>query len=206
MYKRIARTITSAFVNNGTISEDKSNIYAYGFEVLISTIAYTTILIGIAAITKTLLESFLFWLGFFIVRTIAGGYHAETYITCHILFLCSHLSFIAFLKLVPSVSHEFFIIAFAGISSIVLFLIAPVDHPNKRFTINEYKRYKKCSFTYAILFVTITTVMLVYRVIDLSLLLSFVIGTLIATLSVISAKIVNKKEGRINHEENPNDC
>lgn len=101
MYKKIARSITDKFVKNGSIQQEKANVYTYGFEIIISTLVYTLIFIVTAIVSNTLFESLLFWMGFFIVRTIAGGYHASTYISCHILFFLTHCSFIAFIKLLP---------------------------------------------------------------------------------------------------------
>lgn len=192
MYKKIAQQITNIFVDNGSITKEKSNIYTYGFEVLISTIVYMIIFIAVAIATKTLLESLIFWLGFFIVRTIGGGFHANTYITCHILFSCVHLAFIAALRLLPVNTYNYAIIAFAVFSFTVLLFIAPVDHRNKRFTPHEHNRFKICSIVYAFVILSITPLFLKFHFINSSFFLSFMIGTFIATFSVLSAKIINK--------------
>lgn len=192
MYKKGARYITNQFIKHGNISEEKANVYAYGFEILISTIVYTIIFLITAAITNTLLESILFWFGFFIVRTIAGGYHAKTYTFCHILFLLNHIAFIAILKLIPSNAITVLVLCLTLTSAICLFKYAPVDHPNKRFTKNEKKKFRASSLAYAFLTLIIITLAFVFHFQNEALFLGYSIGTFSATFSVVIAKIMRQ--------------
>lgn len=192
MYKKGARSITKQFIKHGSISEEKANVYAYGFEILISTIIYTIFFLITAAITGTLLESLLFWLGFFIVRTIAGGYHAKTYIFCHILFFLNHIAFIAILKLTPSSAITFLVLSLTLTSAICLFIFAPVDHPNKRFTENEQKKFRVGSLAYAFLTLIIISLAFAFHFQNEGLYLGYSIGTFSATFSVVIAKIIKQ--------------
>lgn len=189
MYKKSARYITNQFIKYGSISEEKANVYAYGFEILISTIVYIIFFLITAAITDTLLESLLFWFGFFIVRTIAGGYHAKTYIICHILFLLNHIAFIAILKLIASDAITFLVLCLTLTSAFCLFKYAPVDHQNKRFTENEKKIFRASSLAYAFLTLIILTLAVAFHFQNETLFLGYSIGTFSATFSVVIAKI-----------------
>lgn len=192
MYKKSARYITNQFVKHGSISEEKVNVYAYGFEILISTIVYTIIFLITAAITDTILESLLFWFGFFIVRTIAGGYHAKTYIFCHILFFLNHITFIAIIKLIPSNAIAVLVLCLTLMSAICLFKFAPIDHPNKRFTENEKNKFRTGSVAYAFLILIITSIAFAFHFFNEALYLGYSIGTFSATTSVVIAKIIKQ--------------
>lgn len=203
LYKKIAQNITNKFVNIGSIPTEKANIYTYGFEVLISTIVYAFTFIVIGAIAKTMLESLLFFIGFFIVRSIAGGYHANTYIACHILSLCIHLVFISVLKLLSNNAYDYIIVMFALFSFITLIVFAPIDHKNKHFTPQEYKYFRIYSLLYSFIILSCTTIFLSFRFINSILFFSYMFGTFIAAFSVISAKIKKEIKRRTCHEKIP---
>lgn len=194
MYSKGARYITNHFIKQGKISEEKANVYAYGFEILISTIIYTIIFLITATISGTLLESFLFWIGFFIVRTIAGGYHAKSYISCHILFMLNHIAFIAIVKLTPSSAIMFLALVFMLISTIILFIFAPVDHPNKRFTENEQKRFRISSLLYALLILLVMVLAFMFQFHSTIPFFSYTIGTFSATTSIMASKIIRQSK------------
>lgn len=192
-YKELSCTLARFFVKKGTIKEEKREIYEYGFEILLSTIVYTVIFIGIAIVTDTLIPSLVFYTGFFIVRTIAGGYHAKTYISCHLLFMANHLLFIAVLKLTPIALHTYIASGMIVISSLILLLFAPVAHPNKPFIKSEKERFRKYACIYAALLIIIFSI--IANLISpqyVHYLLSYATGTFSAAISLASAKILYK--------------
>lgn len=80
MYKTISYKITDIFIKKKMITEDKKDIYLYGFEIVVSTIIYALIFILTAIVTSTLLYSIIFFIGFYFVRKFCGGFHASTYL------------------------------------------------------------------------------------------------------------------------------
>ena len=94
-----------------------------------------------------------FFIGFYIYRKISGGYHAETYAKCHLLFGFNQILFLLLLFYIPVIYRYiiFFIIIF--ISIIITFFMAPIDHPNKQFDSKEYHKYKKMSRLLAFLLI-----------------------------------------------------
>lgn len=192
-YKELSSMLANFFVKHGTVEKDKFEVYAYGFEVLLSTIVYTAIFIAIAAITETLIPSLVFYAGFFIVRTISGGYHAKTYISCHLLFTANQLAFISVLKLTPTATHIYITSAMVVTSSILVFMLAPVAHPNKPFIKSEKKRFRKYSCIYAALLVSVFIVIAILIPSKyVYYLLSYAVGTFSAAVSLVSAKILYK--------------
>lgn len=73
MYEMFAKAVTCKLVCNGIINETKQEVYAYGFELLISYFVYFVIFTCISLLTSTLVESYCFLVGFMFVRKYAGG-------------------------------------------------------------------------------------------------------------------------------------
>ncbi len=194
VYKKLSAIITDIFIKQGTITEEKKDVYSYGFEILISNIVYISLFIAIAIITNTLLASFVFFIGFYIYRTIAGGFHADTYIKCHILFMINHLLFILTIKLCPIYINSYVSFVLTIVSSLFLFFFAPVEHPNKPFIKNERKRFRKFSCIHAILLLIISPIILMVHKFSMGIFsLSFAIGSVSAAISLMSAKFIYKK-------------
>lgn len=192
MYERIANWITNRFIEKNIIEQEKQPIYAYGFEVLISNTIYTLIFLGLALLTQTFFESIVFWIGFFIVRTTSGGYHAPSYMACHIMFAANHILFVFLLTLFTFYPFAPINIALMVACCITIFFFAPVDHPNKRFTSKEFRKFKSRSRIYSIVILTLTVVL--YVLADWNVIqFSYAIGTLSGTVSLVCAKINNAK-------------
>lgn len=201
MYKNLAQRISNKFIAMGIVDETKKDIYVYGFEYIISNFVYLSIFFAICFLSKTLLASLCFWLGIFILRKIAGGHHANSYISCHILFAFNHILFIAFTFIFPPKYYYVFTVIALLIAFLSIYICAPVDHKNKPFIKTEYKRYKTLSYIYG-------TCLLVF---DIALfinlfpvnihLFGFAFGTLSATISLLCAKYIRNKERSSENEK-----
>ena len=201
MYVQLAKRITNAFVNKGSIKNADFDVYAYGFQILLSSISYALIFILISIVTNTLLESLFFFLGFYVVRSFCGGYHASTYLRCHILFAVNHLVFIGLIRYFPSSLLDIAIIAIYIFCCISILSFAPVDHKSKRFIKNEYKTFRKKSVIYSVVLILLLCLVVFGILPSNHFLLSHSIGTLSATVSLIVAKIINYKERKKENEE-----
>lgn len=156
MYKKLSIQITKKLIASKIIPAEDAEIYYYSFEVMLSTFVSLLTIVVWAIIFKQLHNSLYFLAGFFISRTISGGYHANTHTIC---FLLTQLIFITFLCLVTfvDISNIKLILCMVMIfSNFIILLIAPIDNKNKKFSENEYQRYKKKSKV----FILISTVML----------------------------------------------
>ena len=193
MYRKIALKLTRLFIEKKVIQEEKQDIYAYGFEIILSSLVYLFFFIIFALISNTLFPSLLFWLGLFVTRKIAGGHHAKSYIACHILFAINHVLCILLLKVTPENITNKIIIYLFLFSICSIFLFAPVDHPNKPFIKNEYNRYKLLSRIYCLILFLIMILFLISVIPYNQLLYGYTIGTFSATISLLGGKI-NKFE------------
>lgn len=194
MYKKISQTLTTYFANKGIIDINRKPIYEYGFEILISTCIYALIFIVVSLLTKTFLESAFFLIGFFIIRTIAGGFHTNSYTACHILSLINHIAFILLLKLCSPQIFDLLSLIFCLVSIVCIVIFAPVDHPNKPFVKTEKKRFRKYSLVYALILTAFISVYWIFSLGWNNYVFSFSIGTLSAAFALTSAKINKIKE------------
>lgn len=156
MYKKLSIQITRKLIDSKIIPIDDAEIYHYSFEVMISTfVSLLTILVW-AIIFKQLHNALYFLVGFFICRTISGGYHADTHKNCFILTQLIFVSFLCFVTFIDISNIKLILCIIMIFSNLIILLIAPIDNKNKKFSENEYQRYKKKSKV----FVLISTVML----------------------------------------------
>ena len=200
MYKKLSCKLTDTFTKWGIINSDQADIYRYGFELLISSLAYGLIFILISLLCRCLIASLFFFSGFYIIRKFCGGFHANSYFKCHLLFAINHLLVILALKLIPQNVYYFVTIGIFLFASFVILFFAPVDHKNKRFVKNEYLHFRKCSVIYAIILlvffiITLTKILPAHKIV-----LGFALGTLSASISMLSAKIINFKERRVHNQ------
>lgn len=191
LYRKLSTYIIDK--TNKSIDEDKREICIYGLEVFISTLVYNSIFLLCALITKTLIESLCYFIGFFIVRHFCGGFHANTYLKCHILFFLTHVTFIAIIKLIPGTLFLIVQICLLLFSVFLIIIFAPVDHKNKEFTPGEYKYFRKCSIVYAIVLACLGGCALFFVKLYVFT-LSFLIGTFVAVISMLIAKRLRKIE------------
>ena len=198
IYRKCSHKATDFFIRHNIIKNDKRAVYDYGFEILISTLAYALVFILISFVTKTFLPSLTFIMGFFVVRTISGGYHANTYLKCHIISAINHIVFVVSYQCVPELWEKHVCLVALLISSVFIIIFAPVDHPNKPFVKTEKKRFRILSIFYGGLLILIALIsFLIIPKQLLSYLLSYVIGTLSATISIVVAKISLKKGKKV---------
>lgn len=197
MYKTIANCITDQFVKNNLVPEDKKEIYAYGFEIITSTVMYAIVFLVCAIISDTFWTSLIFLCGFYLIRKFCGGVHASTYLRCHLMSAANHIAVILLLLFFPESLYR---IVNTGVLSVCILLIlffAPVDHKNKRFTENEFRHFRFMGRVYCgvILIIVILNVFKVFNLIKAdTYVFAYTLGTLSATISMLGAKIINSIE------------
>lgn len=196
LYKKTAKTITNFFINHSIVKESDRNVYEYGYEVFLSQFVYILIMIIISLIFKALIESMVFFLGFYLYRKFSGGYHADTYFKCHILFAINQTVFLCLLNFYPLLCRYLFVIFASIVTSVITFLLSPVDHPNKLFDESEFKKYKKQSRLFCVLFILITLIFMIVAG-NNKYYFCFSVGVLSASISLLYAYIERRaKNGK----------
>lgn len=86
MITSLAQRIANFLFKNNAIDEKKIDIYIYGFEIIISSCINIIIATILGILFSQLIECLIFLLSFIFLRKYCGGYHANTYSKCNIIF------------------------------------------------------------------------------------------------------------------------
>ena len=137
MFKSYASKITSFLIENKEINQDDYEVYKYGFEVLIAFIVNIAIVLSIGLLFNKIFYSIAFLICYCPIRQFAGGYHANNYTKCLLIFI---LIFILTINTSSNVDSQISTLSYTGI-----FILAPIEHRNNPLTLREIKKYKKIS-------------------------------------------------------------
>lgn len=155
MIHKFAQMIADYLCNNETIKEDEKDIYIYGYEIMLSNVVNFLIILSLSLFLNQLIDGFLFYITFIITRQYCGGYHANTYLKCNLIFgfLCLQTLFFSNI-LYPYISFiSLMILFFIYIGCI--FEYAPIDNEYKRLSEKDKKKYRKISIWISVLWLVV---------------------------------------------------
>lgn len=140
MYKKLVVKIFPGVINQAG-SEDEKEVVIYGLEIMVSTIVNLLVLLFIGLISNNLLETIIFIGCFCMIRGQAGGYHANSYISC---LLCSIFTYGVIILINPYITQEYntILIIIAVISYAVILGLAPILNGKRTFSIKEIEKIK----------------------------------------------------------------
>jgi accessory gene regulator B len=148
MISKITDLVLNNLSKNNKINQDHREIYAYALENFISDII-TWIVFSFVAILLKLPDKMIIFVAFYApIRKFAGGYHAKTRIGCLLLSLFSTLIMI-YTSLMISRLTMWYIgaILCMALSIILIFAYAPIDHHNRRLSLEKKylnRRISRC--------------------------------------------------------------
>ena len=108
----------------------------------------------LAIISGTVLQCIYYLAVFVLLRKSAGGFHAKTHFGCCCILVTVLSLFVMFIKFVPNEAYGI-VSAIAVAFSVVIILIAPLEHENKPISDRDKIRLRKISVIYAVLFTLI---------------------------------------------------
>lgn len=161
MIDYICRTTVNKLCVKNIIKEEDMEVYQYGLELLIATVFKGLGIIIIASLTGLLIEATVFILFFSSLRVQAGGYHAETIMSCFIGTLILIFSSIILVKILPVIYQPYYILIAVVSSIFLVFLYAPLESKNKPLTENEKIIYR-CKSLHTVIIGSIIILFLVY--------------------------------------------
>lgn len=144
MEHKWAMQICKKLLKEGIISSEQEEIYIYGFELILSFLTCTTIILLIGLILGEIVNTLIFLLLFILIRRCAGGFHAKTHLQCQLYTTGFYLTVIvlSIYTAVPLWSYP--LLAIAG-GTIILWL-GPIENPNKTLTLLEKQKNKWIGF------------------------------------------------------------
>ena len=145
MFKSYASKITSFLIENKEINQDDYEVYKYGFEVLIAFIVNIAIVLSIGLLFNKVFYSIVFLVCYCPIRQFVGGYHANNYIKCLLVFTFIFILTINTSSRVNSNIYTLMIFIISTLSYIGIFILAPLEHRNNPLTLSEIKKYKNIS-------------------------------------------------------------
>lgn len=194
MLNKIAVILSKHLLSHNTITEELFEIYVYGFELLISSLMSTSIVLIVGMLLRRIPETIIFLITFVLLRSFTGGYHANSYLLCTLVTFLSY-GFVLFLSEFIKVSiNAYIILALAGL--VLLLKMAPVEHPNKKLSFAKKRRFKIISI---IIFAVIIIVGIYIKInCDDSVAKDVIFFALLADFILLFIK--NRKERRLKNE------
>lgn len=190
MYEKLSKKITKSLIQHNFVSENDAEIYIYSFQIILSTLVSSIFILIWAFLFKQVLNTIIFFIGFFLCRKFSGGYHANSQIAC---FIFTQLIFISFLTLITFsniIGNNGILILVTLLSNIIIFFLAPVDNENKPFDDNEKLKFKRQSRVFAFVNIIVVLLLLCFSLF-IDKLFCYILGVLAISIMLILGKIKN---------------
>ena len=146
MINKISSKIVEILVKHSLVENEDKELYLYGFFILLSQILYFIIVITIGILFNVIFESIIFYITFQFIRRYAGGYHAKTETRCEILSTLSILCCIVLIKLSKMYDIRIALLSVSLVFAVLIFILCPLDTPEKPLNDKEYKYFRKISW------------------------------------------------------------
>lgn len=195
MLKKISKNMAHFFVVQNAAKPEYEEVYAYGAEILLSTIINGCIAATIAILTKTIIPSIIFLTVFIVMRRTAGGYHADTHMGCMGILIIVHTAFVILIKNISAEVSVIFSIGSVILAPLLVYIFAPAEHPNKPLKDSERKTLRKKAVTYVTIISAINIILILLRHVDVSVYISS--GLYVSTIAMLSEVIVHQGVKRI---------
>ena len=134
MIKKAAVWSTSWLCANGIIEPEKDKIYAYGMELVLSGLINILSVLLISILLFYPVDGLLFLAAFIPLRTTAGGYHANSHLSCNLVFLSTFIVLEGLGYWLLKYCSVILYLVIAIISFVTLLILSPSEAKNKPLT------------------------------------------------------------------------
>ena len=192
MIVRMSKKVSSFFIDKKIISCEDREVYEYSFEILFSSFLSIAAVMIMALLSKTIIFTTLYMIGFIPLRLIAGGYHAKNHFRCFIILMCTYSAFLLLITFLPHDYLIFGIILTAATSVALTYLFAPSEDKNKPVSNNEKIGFKKKSRISITIYIALACLLAII-VSDMKFAFSLTLGNLTVAVSLLANYIKCKK-------------
>lgn len=145
MFLRLAQRITRKLRNKKYIEPEESEIFEYGFFLVISQIVYSTICLLCGIFFCCVIECIIFYISFMVIREYAGGFHASTELRCFLFSTASIISCVAIIKVLNQNNFDTIFMITLFIATWIIVILSPLDTPEKPLTKKERIKFRQKS-------------------------------------------------------------
>lgn len=143
MLEKISESITAFFLRNQLIETDQKEIFEYRIQKLIGTSFSACLTLIISLLLHRFFETVCYLVFFCWLRSRSGGFHAKSFFQCVLcsegIYLISALLIFPILELSPWPVTMLLLF----LSSLLVWILAPVNHPNIAWDEGEFQESKK---------------------------------------------------------------
>lgn len=134
--------LTNYCINNELISKDNEAWFRYGLEKRLCTLVVLVPFIFMAVCLSGFWTALFYIISFFYLHSQTNGYHSKTHIGCFTVSLLLELFFLVAIK---PMMNATWILILVSISVVVVFALAPYNHPMMSLGEHEYAACKRAA-------------------------------------------------------------
>ena len=158
-----AEKITDFFIKNNIVAADDRPIYKYGTEITLSTILGFFIVLTIGALSNNIINSVIFLFCFASIRIYSGGYHANTYLKCNVIYTSLFIIILILANTVFMNIDIYFNIILLITSVVFISIFSPIENKNKPLTAAEKTKNKKKSIFVSLIWAILSLILYVFH-------------------------------------------
>lgn len=194
MCHKLACLITDFLLCKKLIEDEESEIYKYGYDLLIYTAGQILLLCVLGALIKQKLSTIVYIIVFVSLRQYVGGYHASSRVRCTVMTVMSYMVVMGLVIIVDKWWQSPMIFASTSILSICIIVrYAPIENENKPLSRIQIQKNRKKGVILSILYIIVALLVhLISRRVSNSIIFS--------EMAVAVLMIIQKKGGKTDEE------
>lgn len=195
MFSDLSLLLCEYLINHNRLKKDEKELYTYGIYLVIANIFFLLLVLFFGLLFKCLIKTLVFYISFRIIRSFAGGYHADTETRCEILTTLSFLCVTIIISRSELVFVQTIVLLLTLISIPTIVILSPLDTPAKPLDSGEKKKYKMIS---CIILLVIVCTICSSLIFDIKLLLvpcclSLILESILLLSGKFKGNIVNER-------------
>lgn len=199
MVQEMAKKTAEKMSDHSVIESKAIHIYAYGLELLYSSLAGVVVLIIISVVCGKPYLWIPYLLGFALLRLSGGGYHAKTHFRCVFIFSLLY-SLVLLIESVCAIPVKIYLVTCLA-NLVIILLFSPVAAPNKPLKESQGKTNRQNSLILGIANLLGYVVLVFLFNVHNQWVNMYIVGSSMAGLSMLLA-VINKQERRKLYESN----
>lgn len=190
MIERLANLIVCQMEEENCCNQYEKEYYEYALIIMIERWITVLTILAISLILRKVMPTILFLIFFFSLRKRTNGYHAEKFWQCY---LGTTITYIAITFISPMLeTNKEITFGLIGVSSILIWLIGAVNHPNMSMSDSELRDSKKAARYVLILECLVLGTMSMLKVSDTSI-CYMAMAIILCAVLLCSAKILKQE-------------